>query len=1335
MQKKGTRKWIAWMLTLVMLLPMLNTGMSVMNVQAEEYQEAATQQLEGISLAGDSATAPEEETPATVAAADNVERSGSQEDEDNSGESVFAACMLDKESYDAVKEGGFSWNVDESLWVGADTIEGIFNEVASNENLSSYPYLAITTTKTPQKQPEGMVSIPRTLNDETIEGVAICAWDDNPPLKVEGFQADTELYLTGCIDSDVKIAYSENAGVEYIGTDVILKDLSVSGKVYTEDTTEEQLYCSLFIRENVTVGGLKGFRTVYLWSDFTATGAVEFYTVNTAGRARNVRVEDYSRENIPVFHEPVAFEDWAYEYTTALIDRTKYPVYEIPREGYSEFYVQAEDIFYWVEPHNNEAVYGEISDFTMVTDEALLKELAEVSYDSEKYLVYEYPVFRYSDENGEYEYVLKDGNLYQITSNGDMEGKEEDKALADTIDARVAADQGDSYESVAGHYEYGGKVRTANVVVNYVEPLEEGSWEWEHIPLTYGTQVIAYDYGEDITRLDDLRNAFSFWTGNAQGDDDTAKCSDWLLVGLDGKVYNGERACFDLGAVSDSLSYADFPDVYRYPNWENVVLGMKVGESKAYHLRVNRNYDNGEGLETITMPQEVETLIVTADWKDEETPNYVQISKIEIQEHQNVILDNLFAGSSEENDEEALELSVEGNGVLTLRNSKINQNIAAQDTITVEFAWENCIKGLTGAGTIDFRWASPLAVEDVFDASESKVIGGIKMAARYDADIIFGAVDATDASFVALDKDGKEVPGAAEAWIVSEYKNGQSADIRFTSNDLKAGYSGDSFKDEDDKCYIIYNSFDENGNCSQYLCKDNQWYELNDDALEAVSQPENLQDNLSMGKIEIRMLDGAKESVFTTNSLYGAESCFWTYNPPESDMYDYRKDYCNPDNFVDYTTEEEIQAATILADVLPSQVEEREAFLSHFMNSYFNTDDDVVVYECLGAFESATQDPENKTLYGLTVSEDKGNETRYVMFTWGDNGPVVDTNKYLTVYKATDLSGAQIASIPDQTYTGSAVTPSVVVTLNGQTLTLGRDYEVSYSNHTQAGTATVTIKGVGIYTGSKSAQFTIVKAAHVHTPSDWIVDKEATENQEGLKVQKCTECGEVLKSETIPKKQGASDGTTTNPPAAPHTHTPGEWTVKQDATASTTGLKEQRCTECGEVLASETIPVYTVKLNVKKAALQVKQSTTAIQAEVMEGDKVAKWESSNKAVATVTNKGKITGKKAGKATITVTTSKGAKAKVVITVQKNAVKVTKVKADVKKLTLKVKESYLLKVTKTPVTAQDAITYSSSNKKVATVDKKGKIVAKKAGTATITIKCGSEKTTVKVTVKKK
>lgn len=52
----------------------------------------------------------------------------------------------------------------------------------------------------------------------------------------------------------------------------------------------------------------------------------------------------------------------------------------------------------------------------------------------------------------------------------------------------------------------------------------------------------------------------------------------------------------------------------------------------------------------------------------------------------------------------------------------------------------------------------------------------------------------------------------------------------------------------------------------------------------------------------------------------------------------------------------------------------------------------------------------------------------------------------------------------------------------------------------------------------------------------------------------------------------------------------------------------------------------------------------------------------------------------------------------------------------------------------VDAKGKVTYGNSSKSVATVSTSGKITAKKAGTATITVKCGSYKATCKITVKK-
>ena len=63
------------------------------------------------------------------------------------------------------------------------------------------------------------------------------------------------------------------------------------------------------------------------------------------------------------------------------------------------------------------------------------------------------------------------------------------------------------------------------------------------------------------------------------------------------------------------------------------------------------------------------------------------------------------------------------------------------------------------------------------------------------------------------------------------------------------------------------------------------------------------------------------------------------------------------------------------------------------------------------------------------------------------------------------------------TYTGSPITPAVSVTLKGTQLMKDRDYTIAYTNHTNVGTATVTVTGIGNYTGTSTRTFVISKAA------------------------------------------------------------------------------------------------------------------------------------------------------------------------------------------------------------------------------------------------------------------
>lgn len=66
-------------------------------------------------------------------------------------------------------------------------------------------------------------------------------------------------------------------------------------------------------------------------------------------------------------------------------------------------------------------------------------------------------------------------------------------------------------------------------------------------------------------------------------------------------------------------------------------------------------------------------------------------------------------------------------------------------------------------------------------------------------------------------------------------------------------------------------------------------------------------------------------------------------------------------------------------------------------------------------------------------------------------------------------------STTSYTYSGSAKKPSVTVKAGSTKLKSGTDYKVTYSNNTNAGTASVKISGIGKYGGSKTVKFTINK--------------------------------------------------------------------------------------------------------------------------------------------------------------------------------------------------------------------------------------------------------------------
>ena len=135
---------------------------------------------------------------------------------------------------------------------------------------------------------------------------------------------------------------------------------------------------------------------------------------------------------------------------------------------------------------------------------------------------------------------------------------------------------------------------------------------------------------------------------------------------------------------------------------------------------------------------------------------------------------------------------------------------------------------------------------------------------------------------------------------------------------------------------------------------------------------------------------------------------------------------------------------------------------------------------------------------------------------------------------------------------------------------------------------------------------------------------------------------------------------------------------------------------------TKSVSATTLKLNKTKITLSAGKS---VNLKVLNTDKPIKWLTSDKTVATVSPKGKVTGKKAGTAFITVKVGKqNLQCKVTVKAALNKTKVILAKNDYVKLFL---DGAVVK------------SLNSSDKKVVSVSRNGKVVGKRKGRATITV----------------
>lgn len=182
----------------------------------------------------------------------------------------------------------------------------------------------------------------------------------------------------------------------------------------------------------------------------------------------------------------------------------------------------------------------------------------------------------------------------------------------------------------------------------------------------------------------------------------------------------------------------------------------------------------------------------------------------------------------------------------------------------------------------------------------------------------------------------------------------------------------------------------------------------------------------------------------------------------------------------------------------------------------------------------------------------------------------------------------------------------------------------------------------------------------------------------------------------------------------------GEWYyLHADGKYDTTAGSTYEVKDVTAVITTKTVSIYPGKT----AKINVKYSNTTAQT-------TKTWASSNKSVATVDQNGVVKGVKAGKATITLTVQNPGDAQALVVSCDVTVKqyVTSIKLNAAKKTIYNGKSFTLKATVGPKTAANkAVTYKSSNTKIATVTAKGVVKGIKPGRVTITVtaKDGSKK----------
>ena len=183
-------------------------------------------------------------------------------------------------------------------------------------------------------------------------------------------------------------------------------------------------------------------------------------------------------------------------------------------------------------------------------------------------------------------------------------------------------------------------------------------------------------------------------------------------------------------------------------------------------------------------------------------------------------------------------------------------------------------------------------------------------------------------------------------------------------------------------------------------------------------------------------------------------------------------------------------------------------------------------------------------------------------------------------------------------------------------------------------------------------------------------------------------------------------------------------------------LKERKCERCGQTEGKGL--TYAIHVNTDRITLKYGQSTTAVRVSGFKnGDYLKSVTPKNKDLVTISNINrngtfKVTAKKkSGSTRATIKLNSGMSADIMVTVQKGNVS-TRYITNLRSTIIVKGKTVTLNPMLDPITSQDKVTYSTSDKNIATVTSGGVVTGKQVGTAKITVKAGSKKVVVTIKV---